>query len=266
MISALIDGAECCLQGLEFLHSHDIIVMDIKPDNVFCNRFGTFQIGDFGLATHANSDRVSLPRADNSTWGTCTCIALAQRRAFVASPNLHSKTQILGFFQDWEEGDGDFLAPELLNADRPTLAADIYSLGATVYECATGLSPRNSLPICLPPRQMQLIDCQSDIRPHTSLTSHMSANEMHVQAAGSRGQLALTFWTSWCCLGACHSCSALSGRCCYRIPGEGLLQRTLWIRWRPQPSASLIFSLSCYSLDSWRLWGMPESLFPELLS
>ena len=41
--------------------------------------------------------------------------------------------------QDWEEGDGKYVAPELLSADiEPTPAADIYSLGATLYECATG--------------------------------------------------------------------------------------------------------------------------------
>ena len=38
------------VQGLDFLHSHGVIVMDIKPDNIFCNRSGTFQIGDFGMA------------------------------------------------------------------------------------------------------------------------------------------------------------------------------------------------------------------------
>jgi len=42
--------AVCKLQGLDFLHSHGVIVMDIKPDNIFCNRSGTFQIGDFGVA------------------------------------------------------------------------------------------------------------------------------------------------------------------------------------------------------------------------
>ncbi|CAK0744424.1 hypothetical protein CVIRNUC_001546 [Coccomyxa viridis] len=83
-------------QGLEFLHSHGVIVMDIKPDNIFCNCSGTFQIGDFGMAV-------------------------------VSSLNW-----------DWEEGDGDYLAPELLQEASPTPAADIYSLGATLYECATG--------------------------------------------------------------------------------------------------------------------------------
>ncbi len=55
-------GAEeallCALQGLEFLHSHGIIVMDIKPDNLFRNRSGTFQIGDFGLAITSSLDEV----------------------------------------------------------------------------------------------------------------------------------------------------------------------------------------------------------------
>lgn len=41
--------------------------------------------------------------------------------------------------QDWEEGDGDYVAPELLAiGGEPSPAADIFSLGATLYECATG--------------------------------------------------------------------------------------------------------------------------------
>lgn len=40
---------------------------------------------------------------------------------------------------DWEEGDGDYLAPELLGPRaEPSPKADIFSLGATLYESATG--------------------------------------------------------------------------------------------------------------------------------
>lgn len=50
-----------------------------------------------------------------------------------------SHAQHVHAMQDWEEGDGKYVAPELLNGQvEPTPAADIYSLGATLYECATG--------------------------------------------------------------------------------------------------------------------------------
>ena len=87
--------------GLDFLHSHDVLHLDIKPENLYRNLHpngtpGPWRIGDFGLAV-----------AKETT--------------------------------DWEEGDGDYVAPELLRAGcEPSSAADIFSLGATLYECATG--------------------------------------------------------------------------------------------------------------------------------
>jgi serine/threonine protein kinase len=39
----------------------------------------------------------------------------------------------------WEEGDGRYVAPELLRRSVPTPAADVYSLGATIMHSATGL-------------------------------------------------------------------------------------------------------------------------------
>ena len=46
--------------------------------------------------------------------------------------------EVLKVMQEWEEGDGEYVAPELLRGCGPSPAADIYSLGATVYECLTG--------------------------------------------------------------------------------------------------------------------------------
>ena len=45
----------------------------------------------------------------------------------------------MGDVQEWEEGDGDYVAPELLQGAEPTPAADIFSLGATLYQCLTGM-------------------------------------------------------------------------------------------------------------------------------
>lgn len=87
--------------GLQFLHSNNVLHLDIKPDNLYRKKakggsFGCWKIGDFGLAIGKEAT-------------------------------------------DWEEGDGDYVAPELLKSGtEPTPAADIFSLGATLYECATG--------------------------------------------------------------------------------------------------------------------------------
>jgi len=45
---------------------------------------------------------------------------------------------------EWEEGDGGYLAPELLQDEEPSPKADIYSFGAMVYEWVTGMQlPRD---------------------------------------------------------------------------------------------------------------------------
>ena len=93
--------------GLAHIHSHSILHLDVKPANIFLSRNGTFKIGDFGLA-----------------W----------------APG-HGWT-----FEDG--GDGRYVAPELLNmkrGEKPQPSIDIFSLGATLFEVASGrkLRPRD---------------------------------------------------------------------------------------------------------------------------
>lgn len=85
--------------GLSHCHDYGILHLDVKPDNVFLDRAGTYKIGDFGVA-----------------W-------------------------VAGKGWEIQDGDGGYVAPETLTADAatpPTAAADVFSLGATLYEAATG--------------------------------------------------------------------------------------------------------------------------------
>ena len=85
--------------ALKHIHSHTVLHLDLKPENIFINRQGTFKIGDFGLAW-----------APGHLWRV-------------------------------EDGDGEYVAPELLNLnadEKPQPSCDIFSFGAMLYEVASG--------------------------------------------------------------------------------------------------------------------------------
>ena len=87
--------------GLAFLHANNVLHLDIKPENLYRN------LDQDGYPCHWRIGDFGLAVAKDS--------------------------------KDWEEGDGDFVAPELLQSGcDPSPAADVFSLGATLYECATG--------------------------------------------------------------------------------------------------------------------------------
>lgn len=100
--------------GLQFLHGNNVLHLDIKPENLY--RKKSRSVVD-GSVTH-------------SGWKIGDFGLAIGKEA-----------------TDWEEGDGDYVAPELLRAatEQPYPAADIFSLGATVFQCATG----RKLPRCV---------------------------------------------------------------------------------------------------------------------
>ena len=96
--------------GLAYLHRMDIVHHDIKPDNVLIDRDGSFLITDFGISTRLRS---TLQR--NSL-----------RDAYSAGPS----------------GSLPYMAPELFDLSAgAVLATDIWALGATLYEMASGELP-----------------------------------------------------------------------------------------------------------------------------
>ncbi|KAK3820317.1 MAG: kinase-like domain-containing protein [Benniella sp.] len=110
--SEIFGDAECrdvfkqMVLGIEYLHEHDIIHRDIKPDNLLRSKDGTLKIVDFGVSKIFNK------KGDDST------------------------TQ--------GAGSPAFMAPELGGYDRKHIsgrAADVWSMGVTLYCIRYGKLP-----------------------------------------------------------------------------------------------------------------------------
>ena len=93
---------ESC-RGLEFAHARGIVHRDLKPGNVWLTADGIAKIGDFGLA-------VSLDRSRLTTEGMMV-------------------------------GTVSYMPPEQAMGGEVTPRSDLYSLGAMLYEMATGRPP-----------------------------------------------------------------------------------------------------------------------------
>jgi serine/threonine-protein kinase len=87
------------------MHQHGVIHRDLKPQNIMLCNDGTIRIMDFGIAK-----------------------ALASRRL-----------TFVGFTPAM--GTPDYMAPEQVRGSRGDQRTDIYSLGAILYEMATGEPP-----------------------------------------------------------------------------------------------------------------------------
>lgn len=91
------------LLGLEYLHCEKKIVhRDVKPSNVLVNTDGSVKIGDFGVSSHLAN---SVAKCDS--WvGTVT-----------------------------------YMSPERISGESYAFDSDVWSLGLSLLECATGRFP-----------------------------------------------------------------------------------------------------------------------------
>jgi serine/threonine-protein kinase len=89
--------------GLEHAHKAGLVHRDVKPQNLLIRDDGAVKIADFGIARAAEVSRLT-------ELGTVL-------------------------------GTAAYLAPEQARGDEATPAADIYSLGAVLYEALTGRPP-----------------------------------------------------------------------------------------------------------------------------
>ncbi len=89
------------LEGLEYLHSHNIIHSDLKGANILVDRDGTCKLTDFGGAKIVKEE-IDL-----------------KKNSFKGTPN--------------------WMAPETVKRMEITRFTDIWCLGCTMIEMATGM-------------------------------------------------------------------------------------------------------------------------------
>ena len=104
------------LRGLEYLHTHNNMHRDIKSGNILLKSDGTVMLADFGVSAYLG------PQAEMKRGGRKSKKNMqGARSTFVGTPC--------------------WMAPEVMEQLGYDYAADIWSLGITAIEMATGVAP-----------------------------------------------------------------------------------------------------------------------------
>jgi serine/threonine protein kinase/tetratricopeptide (TPR) repeat protein len=111
-VSESVSLLKQALEALDFAHKRGVLHRDLKPENIFVTLSGEPKIGDFGLAKDFHLD------AKNSK--------LTHSGAIIGTPAYMSPEQASGEIRSLDE------------------RADIYSMGACLYQALTGKPPFES--------------------------------------------------------------------------------------------------------------------------
>lgn len=118
-------------QGLKHLHSYNLVHLDIKPANIMITAQGVCKIGDFGLLIDLNE--INQEILAEKQFGICV-----------------------------SEGDGKYVALEVLREKTYTKAGDIFSLGIMMLEIASDVALPGSGPEWVKIREGDVPTCYTN--------------------------------------------------------------------------------------------------------
>ena len=107
--------------GLGAAHARGIIHRDLKPENIFLTRDGRLKILDFGLAKTA-----------------APVVADAQKAGHATGAGEDAVTTTIATIPGLVIGTVGYMAPEQLRGEPADVRADLFAVGAILYEMLTG--------------------------------------------------------------------------------------------------------------------------------
>ncbi|MFM8570672.1 MAG: serine/threonine protein kinase [Pirellula sp.] len=134
--SLLTHFAAAC-RAIDFAHSRGIHHLDIKPNNIVTGEFGETQIIDWGLAQVTDGDMLEKVEEESGM------LLGGSSRSDSGGLGKNSKTKIASGKPRGFCGTKSYAAPEQWQEDWSVIGkkADIYGLGATLFEILSGRPP-----------------------------------------------------------------------------------------------------------------------------
>jgi serine/threonine protein kinase/formylglycine-generating enzyme required for sulfatase activity len=121
---------------MSYAHDKGVLHRDLKPGNVMVGRFGEVYVMDWGLAkVLGQQDRHDLRIRADITTGVSRLETARKRDAETDADN--SVVSMDG----QQLGTPSYMSPEQVRSEELDARADVYSIGAMLYELATGSAP-----------------------------------------------------------------------------------------------------------------------------